>query len=64
MYFSFSLIFDDNNKQEDQKKLLLLVYFVYGSADAYKQHGSPISWHRYSVLGYYVCDNCTDFEKH
>ena len=35
-----------------------------GHADAYRQHGSPVSWHRYVVLGFYVFEDCSHFDRY
>ena len=35
-----------------------------GNADAYKQHGCMIAWHRYTVLGFFVFDDCNRFERY
>ena len=32
------------------------------NADAFKQHGSKVAWHRYVILGFYVYDDCNDFD--
>ena len=35
-----------------------------GNADAYKHHGCMIAWHRYIVLGFYVFDDCSHFDRY
>ena len=32
-------------------------------AIAFQQHGSPVAWNRYIHLGFYVYDDCNDFES-
>ena len=32
------------------------------NADAFKQHGSKVVWNRYVILGFYVYDDCNDFD--
>jgi hypothetical protein len=39
-----------------------VLYQRTANADAFKQHGSPVAWHRYVTLGYYVYPDCADFE--
>ena len=31
-------------------------------ADAFKQHGSPVAWNRFVNLGFYVFDDCSEFD--
>ena len=32
-------------------------------ASAFQTHGSPVAWNRYTHLGFYVYDDCNDFES-
>lgn len=33
------------------------------NANAFQQAGSPVAWYRYITLGYYVYDDCAEFES-
>ena len=40
------------------------LYQRLANVNAYLQHGSHVAWHRYTILGYYVYHDCTEFDKH
>ena len=42
----------------------LLVSRRQAHADAFKQHGSPVAWNRFVNLGFYVFDDCSEFNGH
>jgi hypothetical protein len=38
------------------------VYHRQAKANAFQQHGSPVAWHRYAILGFYALDDCHEFD--
>jgi hypothetical protein len=41
-----------------------IFYRRMANANTYKQNGSFVAWHRYITLGYYIYDDCNNFEAY